>query len=57
MSERILSRMMRAAGDGLHDRLMVERNSTKAWDANLFAPSLELGRSSAVPLQLWLRGA
>jgi hypothetical protein len=31
MSERILSRMMRAAGDGLHDRLMVERNSTKAW--------------------------
>jgi hypothetical protein len=39
--------MMRAAGDGLHDRLMVERNSTKAWYANLFAPSLELDRSSA----------
>ena len=33
--------MVEAAGDGLHDRLTVGWHLTKAWDANLFAPSLD----------------
>jgi len=34
--------MVGAAGDGLHDRLTVERHSAKAWDASLFALSLDM---------------